>query len=47
MNRRESQRIDREAWKRIGLALFVIAAWVLYFVLCSQPAGAPFIYADY
>lgn len=40
-------RIDPELWKRIGLAFFVLLSWALYFFLCTQPAGAPFIYADF
>ena len=33
--------------KIILLGLFVLVCWALYFVLCSAPAGAPFIYADF
>lgn len=38
---------DHKRWKTIGLALFVLACWALYFVICSAPTGTPFIYADY
>jgi hypothetical protein len=39
--------IDRRTWKTILLGLFVLLSWTLYFILCSAPAGAPFIYANY
>jgi hypothetical protein len=38
---------DRRRWKTIGLGIFVILVWALYFIICSAPAGAPFIYANY
>lgn len=33
--------------KVIGLGIFVLVCWALYFFICSAPAGAPFIYADF
>jgi hypothetical protein len=33
--------------KILGLSLFVLLCWALYFVVCSAPAAAPFIYADF
>jgi hypothetical protein len=39
--------INRELWKTIGLGLFVLVSWALYFAICSAPAAAPFIYANY
>jgi hypothetical protein len=39
--------VGAEAWRRIALAALIIVAWAAYFVICSAPAGAPFIYADF
>jgi hypothetical protein len=39
--------IDRKRLRTLGLGLFVILCWALYFVICSAPTGAPFIYADF
>ena len=37
----------RERLRGILLAVFVLVCWALYFAICSAPAGAPFIYADF
>jgi hypothetical protein len=29
------------------LAIVTLLMWVAYFVICSAPIGAPFIYADF
>lgn len=39
--------IDRRRWETTALSIFVVLVWALYFIICSAPAGAPFIYANY
>jgi len=39
--------IDSKQWKTVGLGIFVLISWAIYFAICSAPAGAPFIYANY
>ncbi len=39
--------VIREKWKTLLLSLFVLAVWTLYFIVCSAPAGAPFLYVDF
>ena len=36
-----------ERWKALLLSFFVLVVWILYFIVCSAPAGAPFLYADF
>lgn len=38
---------NQERWKTIGLAVFVLVCWAVYFFVCSAPVGAPFIYAEF
>ncbi len=37
----------RGRFREILLVVFVLVCWALYFAICSAPAGAPFIYADF
>ena len=39
--------VNRTRSRDLLLAIFVLTCWALYFVICSAPAGAPFIYADF
>ena len=39
--------VKKNLWKTWALTVFVLVCWALYFCICSAPAGAPFIYADF
>jgi hypothetical protein len=39
--------VKREALKSVGLALLALVFWACYFLICSAPSGATFIYADF
>jgi hypothetical protein len=34
-------------WRTLALVVLVLLLWAAYFVICGEPSGAPFIYADF
>ena len=39
--------VARERLRIALLAVLVLILWAGYFAVCAEPAGAPFIYADF
>jgi len=39
--------VKRDRLRAVFLAILIIMLWGLYFVVCSSPVGAPFIYVDF
>jgi hypothetical protein len=31
----------------VALAILALVLWAVYFAICGEPAGAPFIYAEF